>query len=157
VALNLNALWPSIRGLVYFGWVVALIRFVLDIAMPDQAMWFGVYYMMPLGYLYYGITGKMDDLSAGRLTLAMLMTAFFVWLIPNTITYTAAQFIGLEQGRFAPDRGVIAPVESVLGKLGRGALTGFTTWIFGALWSALFGLLLIYLPGRIRRAKARTV
>lgn len=148
MALDIKTLWPRIRGLVFFGWAVALIRFILEFTAPDYAMYIGVYFVMPVAYLYYGVTGRLDDLSWPRLALAMVMVAFFVWFIPNAISYTTAQFMGWQHGRFSAD---IA--ASAGGKILSGLGVAVVTFVGGALWSVVFGTLLTWLPGHRRRKK----
>jgi hypothetical protein len=150
--MTLSQTWRYVRWLVFFGWIVAGIRYILEFVAPEQAWYFGVYFVMPLAYLYYGITGKMDDLSWKHLALAMIMVAFFVWFIPNAVAYTTGQFMGWQHGRFAAD-----PIAaSSPGKLGTGVRIAFITFIAGALWSILFSTLVTWLPGHVRRRKVQS-
>lgn len=147
--LNLREIVSSVKGLIVFGWIVAAIRFVLDITATDAAMFFGVYYAMPLAYLYMGVKAKFDHLSWTRLALTMVVVAFFVWLIPNVLTYTTAQFMEWDFGRFAPGRA--APIaDGSIGKLITGLTLGFGTMLAGTGWSIVFATLFIYLPKRLR-------
>jgi hypothetical protein len=147
--LNLKEIVSSVKGLIFFGWIVAAIRLALDITATDAAMYFGVYYAMPLAYLYMGVKAKLDHLSWTRLALSMVVVAFFVWLIPNVITYTTAQFMEWDFGRFAPGgAGTIA--ASSFDKLITGVTLGFGTMLPGTGWSIVFATLFIYVPKRIR-------
>lgn len=146
MALDLKQTIVTVKGLIIFGWIIAAIRLVLDLSAPDMSMYFGVYYAMPLAYLYYGLTGKMDDLPWSRLAIAMVVVGFFVWFIPNTITYTAAQFMGWDFGRFSAEI-----QDSTIGKILSGLSISGVTFVAGAGWSVVFGSLLIYLPRRFRK------
>ncbi|MBM3265897.1 MAG: hypothetical protein FJY97_21105 [candidate division Zixibacteria bacterium] len=150
MALDIGKMWSRIYGLVIFGWIIAVIRFALEITAPDQAMFFGVYYGMVVAYLYYGIKGKMDDLSWARLAQAMVMIALLVWFIPNAIAYSVAQFMGWQHGRFAEETsGPIQPTAS--GKIMSGVGTAFGTFIGGTVWSLVLGTLFIWVPGLLRK------
>ena len=150
MAMGLGNLWNHVKGLIFFGWLVAIIRFALEFVAPEQAMYFGVYYVMPLAYLYYGLTGKLDDLKWPQLALGMVIVAFFVWFLPNSISYTTAQFLELEHGRFAADRAA-AIQDSAMGKIISGVSISLVTWVGGAVWSIVFSTLFIWLPGLRRK------
>lgn len=149
MALELKDIWTYVRGLIYFGWLIAAIRFILEFAAPDQSMYIGVYFIMPLAYLYYGLKGKLDDLTWPRLALGMVMVAFFVWFIPNCISYTTAQFMAWDHGRFAAEK--IA--TTAIGKIMKGTGTAAITLVPGSVWSIVLSTLLIWLPGRRRKSK----
>lgn len=155
MALDLKQTIVTVKGLIIFGWIIASIRLVLDLSAPEISMYFGVYYGMPLVYLYYGLTGKMDHLSWSRLAIAMVVVAFFVWFIPNVITYTTAQFMGWEFGRFSADRNEWiqdSSIRKVLSGLGISAVT----FVAGSVWSIVFGSVLIFLPRRFRKKSSHT-
>ena len=83
---------------------------------------------------------------------ALIILGFFVWFVPNLITYTTAQFMGWDFGRFAPGRA--APIaEGTVGKLLTGLGLGAGTMLAGTGWSIVFGSLLIYLPNQMRANK----
>lgn len=151
MALDLNNTWTHVKGLIYFGWLIAAIRFILEFAAPAQSMYFGVYFVMPLAYLYYGVKGKLDDLSWPQLALAMVMVAFFVWFIPNSISYTTAQFAGWEHGRFSVAQATPEAAGTAVGDIINGVTTALITFVGGTLWSIVFSTLLIWLPGRRRK------
>lgn len=149
MALELGKTWSRVCGLVIFGWIVAVIRFGLEIVAPEQSMFFGVYYGMLAAYLC--ITGKLDDLSWPRLAEAMIMVAFLVWFIPNAISYTVAQFMGWQHGRFAAE----TLGDTASRKIISGVGTAVGTFVGGTLWSLVFGTLVIWLPGRRRKRQAQ--
>lgn len=83
------------------------------------------------------------------------------WGIPNTLSYTTAQFLGWQHGRFyygGPDDPAnrAAPIAAtVLGKLGWGVLQGAVTSVAGTIWCTAFGTLFVWLPARLRRRGGR--
>lgn len=150
MALDFCKTWNSVRGLVFFGWMIASMRLLLEMVAPEQARFFGVYYVMPAAYLYYGLTGKLDGLTWPRMATAMVTVAFFVWFVPNALSYTTAQFMGWEYGRFAPASS--GPINTTIGaKIQSGLITASQTFVGGSLWSIVWGSLLIWLPGRWRK------
>ena len=151
-----RSLWADIRGLVYFGWAVAAIRLLLDLFAPEQSMFFGVYIMMPLAYLYYGVKGRWDHLAWRRVAGSLLVVVFLVWFIPNLISYTTAYFVGLEHGRFSPENsgrrdGFEGPLMTML----NGGMVAGATFLAGSVWSVTLGTLFIWLPAAMRRRQAR--
>ncbi len=103
------SLWSRARGLILFGWLVALIRFGID-AKYHPVRWeplffVGVYFLMPIAFLVAGIRGTFDDMSWKRLALMAILIGLLVWGLPNLITYTTARFLGWTEGRFAPPKG----------------------------------------------------
>jgi hypothetical protein len=164
---RMGTLWPRVRGLVLFGWLVVLIRFALDATLKPEEWtpgWFvGVDILMPIAFLVVGIRGTMDDLPWPKYVLMALMLGLLVWGIPNAIVYTTAQFLEWTHGRFEPTvrdaagkyvRGHAFPLESAsAGKLGAGLkIAGFSS-IFGFVGSLVLMTLLIWLPGVVRRRK----
>lgn len=146
------SLWSDIRGLVFFGWIVAAARLLLDFTAPELSMYIGVYFLMPLAYLYYGVKGKWDHLSWRRVALSLIVVVFFVWFIPNLISYSTAFFVGLEHGRFSPENsgrmfGHHGPFMTIL----NGAMVAGGTFLAGSVWSVALGTLFIWLPGAMRR------
>ena len=117
-------------------------------------MWFGVYYTMPLVFIYAGIKGWFDGVTWPRLALAMAMVGVLVWFAPNTIIYTVAQFMEWSHGRFQAARS--APLSpTAMGKIVSGLGSSVITLVGGMVWSVAFGTLLIWLPARLRRGKAQ--
>ena len=150
------SLWSDIRGLVFFGWAVAAIRLLLDFVAPEQSMFFGVYIMMPLAYLYYGLKGKWDHLPWLRVAGSLLAVVFLVWFIPNLISYTTAYFVGLEHGRFSPgNSGRRAHFQGPLMTILNGGMVAGATFLAGSVWSITLGTLFTWLPGAMRRRQGR--
>jgi hypothetical protein len=149
----MSSLWPRVRPLVLFGWLVALIRFGIDASVkPERSnpiFYVGVDVLMPIAYLVVGIKAIWDDIPWKKYPLIALMLGVLVWFIPNAIVYTTAQFLGWQHGRFhnIPIR------ETAVGKLGMGLGLGGGTAIAGTLGSLLLMTLLIWLPGSVRRKK----
>jgi hypothetical protein len=148
------ALGSRIRGLALLGLAVGLIRYALEFAASDAAMWFGVYYVMPVAILVVGLRRTWGDIRWPTLLGTMLVLCLIVWGIPNTLAYTTAQFEGWQHGRFAPDRSA-AIADTTLAKLGLGVAQGAGTSLVGTVWCTLFGTLFIWLPACLRRRAAR--
>jgi hypothetical protein len=148
----MKSLWPRVRGLVLFGLLVALVRFGIDASIkPERShplFYVGVDVLMPIAYLVIGIRGIWDDIPWSKYWLIALMLGVLVWGIPNAITYTTAQFLGWQHGRFALPLGETTP-----GKLGRGLGVGGGSTIFGFVASLVVLTLLTWLPGWFRRRK----
>src|SRR5262245_32381003 len=157
----MKALWPRIRPLVMFGWLVALIRFGIDASMKpgraDPFFWFGVYTLMPIAFLVYGIRGTLDDVRWPKIALIALIVGLLVWGIPNLITYSTAHALGWTHGRFAvPESARASPMfaSTALGpSILRGLVTGGITTVTGAVFSLIGLTLLAWLPGVIRRRR----
>ncbi len=154
MTMDLTSLWSNIRGLVFFGWAVAATRLLLDFVAPEQSMYVGVYYLMPVAYLYFGLRGKWDHLPWRQAALALVAVAFFVWFIPNFIAYSAAFLTGLEQGRFSPgNSGRLSGFEGPFMTILNGGWVAGITFLVGSAWSVVLGTLLIWLPGALRRRR----
>jgi hypothetical protein len=150
------SLWSDIRGLVFFGWIVAATRLLLDFVAPEQSMYIGVYIFMPLAYLYIGLKGRWDHLPWRRVALSLVVVVFFVWFIPNLISYSTAYFVGLEHGRFsAANSGRIAAYQGPVMTILNGGMVAGGTFLAGSVWSVSLGTLFIWLPGAMRRRQAR--
>ncbi len=147
MTLDLSSLWSNIRGLVFFGWIVAAIRLLLDFVAPDQSMYIGVYWMMPLAYLYYGLKGKWDHLPWRWVAGSLLVVVFLVWFIPNWISYSTAALVRLDHGRFSAVVELDSPVKTIL----NAGIVAATTFGAGSVWSLSLGTLFIWLPGALRR------
>jgi hypothetical protein len=154
----MTSLWSRARGLVLFGWLVALIRFGIDASAhpgrSDPLFWIGVYTLMPIAFLVAGIRGTYDDLSWKRLALMAILIGLLVWGVPNLITYTTARFLGWTEGRFAPPKGGYPFGDSTGARVLGGLMIGIITGLIGAAWCVLWTTLLIWLPGRSRRKRA---
>jgi hypothetical protein len=150
-----------IRGLVLFGWAVAMVRFVAEALWhPGRGdpFWFlGVYFLMPIAFLVIGIRGTFDDLRWPKIALIALLLGVLVWGVPNAIIYTVAQFQGWTHGRFTPHERAAPIAPTALGKLGWGLSIAGGTAVAGAIWCLLWTTVLIWLPGVFRRRRARAV
>ena len=151
-------LGQRIRGLVTFGLAIGLIRYVLEFVAPERAMWFGVYYLMPVAILVVGVRGSWGNVRWLTLFGTMVVVALIVWGIPNTVAYTTGQFLEWNHGRFynggldAPGNRA-APIQATtLAKLGLGLAQGGLTSLAGTVWCTVMGTVMIWLPG-VRRSR----
>ncbi len=146
-------MWSVLRPLVFLGWAIAAGRFALEWIAPDASMYFGVYYVMPLVLLVFGLRGHFDGVGFWRLVLCMFLTAILVWGIPNSVSYTVAQFQGWTHGRFGPDRA--PPIADTAGaRILVGLSIGGLTALAGTVWMIGFSLFFAYLPARLRARRA---
>ena len=151
----MRELWKDAKPLIFFGWIVAAIRFLLEFSAPQLAWYFGVYWLMPIALLYFGtLRRRFDHLSWPKLALAMVLVGMLVWFLPNAISYTTAQFEGWTHGRFAPNvqSAPIAPTD--FGKIRTGVVVGFLTGLAGSVWCIVWASLLVWLPVVLRRRRA---
>jgi hypothetical protein len=155
----MKALWPRIRPLILFGWLVALIRFGIDASVKpagrhDPFFWFGVYTLMPVAYLVTGIRGTLDDVRWPKIALMALILGVLVWGLPNLVVYTTAHALEWTHGRFALPEGTKLFADTGFGTaILRGLITGATTSFFGAVASLVTLTLFVWLPGVIRRRR----
>ena len=150
---TVGSLWNDIKPLVFFGWVVAAIRFALEFVAPQQAWFFGVYWLMPIALIYFGVQHKLEHVAWPRLALSMVLLGVLVWFVPNAIAYTTAQFQGWSHGRFAPQT-QSAPIAPTPGaKIGTGLTVAALTALGGSFWCIVWSTLVIWLPGYLRRRK----
>lgn len=140
--------------LVLIGWVVATIRLVLEFQAPDQSMWFGVYYVMPLVLLIVGVRGMWGPIGWPAMAATAFLLALLVWGVPNAIAYTLGQFLDWTHGRFEPGERAAKIADNPLTKLGLGLAQGGLTSLAGAVWCILAGTLFVWIPARLRRARA---
>ena len=94
----MSSLWPRVRPLVLFGWLVALIRFGIDASVkPERSnpiFYVGVDVLMPIAYLVVGVKAIWDDIPWKKYPLIALMIGLLVWFLPNAIAYTTGRFLG---------------------------------------------------------------
>jgi hypothetical protein len=164
--------FSRVRPLLYVLWIVAALRFALDATVKpgvfDPLGFVSVYYFSAVLLLLVGIAKTWDDLSYAKMLGAWALTACLAFGVPNAITDTAAQFAGWQHGRFRPppaDGSEPAPgeapvrgprlQESALGKVGVGLAVAGGTTVAGFLWCALLGTLVVYVPARVRRGRAK--
>ena len=110
-------------------------------------MYFGVYVAMPVVFHYCAIRESYRGVSWGRLALGMILLGVLVWGIPNTVSYTVAQFMGWRHGRFSEGRGPEIAATAI-GKVLTGAKIGFFTSIAGSVWSIVWSTILIWPHGK---------
>ncbi len=149
--------------LVVFGYLVAAIRLGLDFMDREIAMYFGLYYMMPVAYLVAGRKRLWGVCGWKTMAGTMMVIGVLVWGVTDSIVYTLAQFMEWTDGRFFPGEkivgadGVISygkgwrnlPIaESALGKVGYGLLHGAFASVIGGSWSVLVGTLFVWIPRR---------
>ena len=149
------SLWSDIRGLVFIGWIIAATRLLLDFVAPEQSMFIGVYFLMPVAYLYYGLKGKWDHLPWKHIAGALIVVVLLVWFIPNWVAYSTAALAGLDHGRFSPEayQTVIerdTPFKIIL----NAGIVSVGTFAAGSVWSLALGTMLIWLPGAMRRRRS---
>jgi len=144
---------PSIHRLVLTGFVIGGIRYTLEFLAPGQSMYFGLYYVMPVALLAIGLSNAWGSVRWLSLLRAMVLTALIVWGTWNSISYTTAQFLEWNHGRFSAleeDQRALPIAATAVGKIGLGVLQGLLTSIAGAIWLTAIGTLTIWLPGRLR-------
>jgi hypothetical protein len=110
-------------------------------------MYIGVYYGMPIVLLIFAVLGTFKGVGWKRLALGMILTGVLVWGLPNVISYTTAQFLGWDHGRFGAGRGP-AIAETSAGKVLTGLQIGGITSLVGAAWLIVWSTILIWLPGK---------
>lgn len=154
-------LWNGVRAAVCYGWLVVLVRLVLDGVAPDRAWTVGIFFLMPVALLVIGRKGGLDAWSWKRLATGMILIGVLCWGLGNLLSYGTAATLGWDHGRFNPDgpgppfgTGPPLPRDTLLQKLGWIGLPAGAGAIAGSLWCILWGSLLIYLPGRARRRRA---
>ena len=146
--------------LVAVGLAVGLARYVAEFVAPGQAMYVGIYYVMPIAFLVVGLRDGWGPIRWPALLGTMALLCAIVWGVSNTLAYTTGQFLGWQHGRFhngGPDDPTnrAAPIAATaLGKIGLGVMQGVLTSVAGTIWCTLWGTVLIWLPARLRRAKA---
>lgn len=155
---------PTLRQrvlpLIVLGLTTGLVRYAFEFVAPDQAMWFGVYYVMAAAILVIGVRGTWGPVRWPTLLGTMALTCLVVWGVPNTLAYTTGQFLEWNHGRFhfgGPDDPTnrAAPIAATtLGKVGWGTLQGLLTSVAGTVWCTVLGTILIWLPGRLRAKTA---
>jgi hypothetical protein len=162
----MKTLWPRIRGIVFFGWLIAAIRLILDAtvhpAEKTWGWWIGVDILLPIAFIVVGIKGTLDDVPWPKYLLIALVFGVLIWGVPNLISYTTGQFMGWQHGRFEPmvkEPGKFFPksghapplADSAGGKILTGLQVAGGSAAFGTVASLLVATLLIWLPGKIRR------
>ncbi|NRA94910.1 MAG: hypothetical protein HRU14_01730 [Planctomycetes bacterium] len=102
---GLREIYREFRPIIWVLWMVAAARLAMDASAEDEksAFMMSVYAGSAILFLYNGITGAMDHLGFKRVLLGGLTVAVMCWTVPNTISYTVAQFAGWTHGRFYVD------------------------------------------------------
>ena len=163
---------PPLRSrviqLAAIGSVIAAIRLGLDFWDRELAMWFGLYYAMPVVILVLGRRRQWGPIPWTSMATTLVIVACLVWGVWNTISYSVGQFMEWTDGRYYP--GELQPDGSwadgtlpdgttkgkradfvkatALAKIGTGALHGLISSITGSIWSILAGTLFLWRPGR---------
>ncbi|MHC5063949.1 MAG: hypothetical protein ACYTG5_08240 [Planctomycetota bacterium] len=138
--------------LVLYGWIIGAIRLALEFVAPDNAMYIGLYYLMPVGLLWVGLQYKWGTVRWTQVAGSMVLLAFCTWFPCNSGAYITGQFMEWQHGRFSPNASA-ALSETVTGKLWGGLSTGFVTAIAGSVWCLIWGSLVIWLPARMRASR----
>ena len=105
----------------------------------------------PLGKPYdLGTPAEHMVMVAGGIGAApFLLVAVCCWFVPNTVSYTAGQFLGWTHGRFAAGR--TWPIaDGTVMKLASGLMVGGMTTIAGTIWLTVTATLFVWLPGLVR-------
>jgi len=139
------------------GLAVGLARYACEFVAPEYAMWFGVYYVMPVVILIVGVRRAWGPIGWRAMAGTMLCVALIAWGIPNTIAYTTGQFLEWNHGRFfyggeGAEGNRAAPIAATtLGKIGWGVAQGFLTSLAGTVWCVVFGTVFVWVPRRTLR------
>ena len=147
-----------IKPLVLVGLPIASLRLLAEFVAPNLAMYFGVYYLMPIVILVLGAKDAWGPIRWTLIPISMATMCLIVWGIPNTIAYTSGQFLEWNHGRFYfegwdSDQSRAAPIaDTVVEKLGWGVSQGLLTSLVGTLWCTFWGTLLIWIPARRRHS-----
>lgn len=153
-----------------FGSVISAIRLALDAAWPEGplTMYFGIYFLMPVALAWVGFTRRWGAVRWKTMALTMVVVAFAVWGLWNTIAYTTGQFLEWTHGRFFPGEQVVAadgtvtregaraaPLQdTAVAKVGAGLLHGLISSVVSSAWCVALGTLLIWLPARAGRSES---
>jgi len=166
---------PPLRSrvlqLVAIGYVIAAIRLGLDFWDQDRAMWFGLFYAMPVAILVIGRRRSWGPIPWTSMAKTMVIVGVLVWGVCNSISYSVGQFMEWTDGRYYPgelkpdgtwadgkwpdgeERGIRATFvkDTTMGKIGAGLLHGLLSSILGSIWCILAGTLFCWVPRRTLR------
>lgn len=134
------------------GWVVAAIRLTLDFVAPESFITkcVGVYYAVPLVLAYVGVKRKWGTIAWKPMALSVVVIAFAVWGVGNTVAYSVAQFQGWTHGRFDPEA-ALPLVEGTGARLLSGLGMGAMTSVFASGLLLIVGSLFIWVPQKSLR------
>ncbi len=140
-------------------------RLALDALWPHGpiTMYFGNYFLLPLVMAWIGLRRDWGPIGWRAVALSMVVVAAAVWGIGNAIAYSTGQVMEWTHGRFSPGTAVVAadgsveyegaraaPVQdTLLEKLGQGALHGVLSTLAASVWCVVLGTVLIWLPARV--------
>jgi len=146
--------WAAIKGVAAALWGTAAIRLVLDAASPANAWMFGTFFMTPLALLFVGRRGPLTRMTWKRMAGAAFLLGPYCFSVANLVAYSSALLFGWDHGRFDPDGagppyGSAPPFGGDFIFVGLPVLAGA---IVGGAWSVFWATLLIWLPGRSKRA-----
>ena len=150
-----------------FGYLVATIRLGLDFWDPERAMWFGLYYTMPVALVFVGLTRRWGPIGWRPMALTMLVLGFLVWGVCNSIAYTVGQFLEWTDGRYSPgelvdgtwvetaqkSRRAAEPQATAPGKVMAGLVHGLISSLTSTVWCTAFGTLFLWVPKWTRRER----
>ncbi|MCA8976641.1 MAG: hypothetical protein KDC98_18110 [Planctomycetes bacterium] len=154
---DVPSLGARLRPLALLGLAIGLIRYGLEFMAPGVAMFFGVYYVMPIAFLVIGIRRQWGPIRWPAVLGTMALLCLIVWGITNTLAYTTGQFLEWNHGRFYnggpsdPDNRAAPIAATALGKIGWGLLQGVLTSVAGTIWCTLWGTVVIWLPAKFSR------
>lgn len=144
------------------GYAIAALRLAIDFWDREAAMWFGLYYAMPVVILWIGVTRRWGLIGWKQMAVTMLVAAPLVFGVCTVIAYTVGQFMEWTDGRFYPGEpvelasgeiewqgGRTAPVrDTALAKVGVGLVHGLITSVIGTAWCIFFGTLFVWVYRR---------
>ena len=69
--------------LVLYGWVIGGIRYAMEFLAPEQAMYVGLYYFMPLALAWVGLRRRWGAVRWTQMTVTMVALSFLTWFVWN--------------------------------------------------------------------------
>ena len=87
------------RYIIFFGLAIGMLRFGLDIFLPEYAKYVSLYLMVPLAIAAAGFKGTFDDLGFKALPM-VFVCGFIIWFGSGSVAYTTGELCGWEFGRY---------------------------------------------------------
>ena len=102
---TLRETFQGLKPVIYVLWLVAATRLLLDATSRDPNVYaaFGVYSASAALFIFCGLTGHLDGLGWKGWFKGALVLTVLCWFIPNSISYSVANFQGWDHGRFEVD------------------------------------------------------